>query len=155
MSKEVVLRDYRPADLETMFQLDEICFSEEFRFNRRSMRAFAEDSSALVYIAETTGGELAGFVIVHLERIASRLRGYVVTLDVAPGYRRIGIAARLMDEVERRAECAGASQMELHVFSKNDSAFQFYEQRGYQRVGARLGFYGPGLDGWVYRKVLR
>ena len=92
MSDEIFLRDYRAPDLEAMFQLDKACFSEEFRFDRRAMRVFAEEQDAVVRIAETEQGELVGFVIVHLEAFVTGGRGYVVTLDVAPDHRRTGMA---------------------------------------------------------------
>ncbi len=52
MSDEIVLRDYRPADLDAMFRLDKECFSAEFRFDRESIQVFAEEPGAVVRIAE-------------------------------------------------------------------------------------------------------
>jgi [ribosomal protein S18]-alanine N-acetyltransferase len=151
----VVLRDYRSSDLEAMFRLDEACFAAEFRFDRQSMRAFAETGNALVMVAEGAGSEVVGFVIVHLERVAARRRGYVVTLDVAEGSRHKGLAERLMREVEARARAAGARWMELHVFTGNEGAIRFYERLGYVRTGFRHRFYGAaGLNAFVYRREL-
>jgi ribosomal protein S18 acetylase RimI-like enzyme len=108
----------------------------------------------LTELAETDEGVPAGFVIVHLERLLSGLRGYVVTLDVAPKHRRGGLAGRLMQMVEDRVAALGVERMELHVFAENDAAIRFYESRGYARAGARRGFYGAGMDGYLYRKLL-
>lgn len=152
---EIVLREYRDADLEEIFVLDEICFEEEFRFDRNSMRAFAEARNAISLIAETGSGEIAGFVIVHVERTAGRRRGYVVTLDVAVEFRRKGLARFLMQAAEERALAAGVGWMELHVFIGNAGAVRFYERLGYQLYTVRRGFYGAeGLDAFVYRKEL-
>jgi ribosomal-protein-alanine N-acetyltransferase len=148
-----VLRDYRPSDLEAMFQLDEACFAVEFRFDRESMRAFAEARNALVVMAEEPGSELAGFVIAHIEPVAMGRRGYIVTLDVAESHRRQGLAERLLREVEMRAAAAGALWMELHVYTGNEAAIRFYERLGYERIGVRRRFYGAaGLDAFVYRR---
>jgi ribosomal-protein-alanine N-acetyltransferase len=154
MSSEIFLRDYRTTDLDAMFRLDEACFAEEFRFDRESMREFAEERGTITLIAEDVSGEFAGFVIAHVEQIATGRRGYVVTLDVAFGSRRAGVAGRLMEEAERRTALAGAARMELHVFAKNEGAIRFYEGREYRRMGERVDFYGRGLDAWVYRKDL-
>ncbi|SRR5258707_13901665 len=78
---EISLRNYRTTDLDAMFRLDEACFTEEFRFDRESMREFAEERNAVVHIAEKVCGEIVGFVIAHIERVASEWRAYVVTLD--------------------------------------------------------------------------
>src|SRR5580698_1603940 len=153
-SAGVVLRNYRPSDLEAIFRLDEVCFSAEFRFDREAMLAFAEARNAIAVVAEAGGGEVVGFVIVHLEGAATNQRGYVVTLDVAENYRRIGLAGRLMPEVEARAAAAGARWMELHVFTGNEGAIRFYERLGYVRVGVQRRFYGAaGLDAFAYRKL--
>jgi ribosomal-protein-alanine N-acetyltransferase len=80
--------------------------------------------------------------------------GYVVTLDVAPPWRRRGLARRLMAEAETRLRATGGTSMALHVSTANSAAMQFYESIGYGRVGMAKGFYGRGLDALVYRKRL-
>ena len=152
---EVELRRFRADDLEAIFRLDELCFSEQFRFDRESMRKFAEARGAITLIAENVSGELSGFAITHVEKMATGKRAYVVTLDVAFGDRRTGVAGQLMEETERLAALAGAVWIELHVFVENEGAVQFYEGRGYRRLGTSAGFYGRRLDAWVYRKDLK
>ena len=150
----IVLRDYRYADLEAIFRLDQICFAAEFRFDRESMQYFAEVRQAVALVADTGAGEVAGFVIVHVERASAARVGYVVTLDVAPELRRMGLAGALMDEASRRVVAVGGNRMELHVFVGNAEAIRFYESRGYVRVGVQRGFYGGQLDAFLYRKEL-
>src|SRR5438309_3131951 len=141
MCPEITLRKYRPGDVEAMIRLDEICFADAFRFDRESMRSFAEARNAVSLVGENGNGEIAGFVILHVERRAAGVCGYVVTLDVAPDHRREGLASRLMQEAERRAGEAGARWLELHVFTGNEGAIRFYERTGYVRVGVRRRFY--------------
>jgi ribosomal-protein-alanine N-acetyltransferase len=155
MSKVILLRDYRTTDLDAMIRLDNACFTEEFRFDQESMREFAEERNAIVYVAEGSDGEIAGFVIVHIELVAAGVRGYVVTLDVAGEYRLEGVASRLMLEAERQAGVIGALWMDLDVFTRNEGAIRFYERLGYERVGVKRRFYGrAGLDAFGYRKRL-
>ncbi len=157
MAELVRIRECVAADVEGMFRLDEICFDRRFRFDRGSMRAFAMARDAVSLIAEDAGGGLMGLVIVHVEWRLKQRYGYVVTLDVAPEFRQLGVAGQLMDEAERRVRLAGGTSMELHVFTGNAAAVGLYERRGYVRVGMKAGFYGQGVDGvgldaWVYRK---
>ncbi len=155
MADQITLRDYRTADLDTILQLDEVCFSAEFRFDRESMRAFAERNRSVCLIAEAGQKGIVGFVIVHLEPSAKGWRGYVVTLDVAAESRCRGVARRLMLEAETRVAAGGARRMELHVFTGNEEAIRFYERLGYDRKGERKRFYGKaGLDAFEYLKVL-
>jgi ribosomal-protein-alanine N-acetyltransferase len=144
---EVTLREYRPGDAEAMYALDVACFESVFRFSRRAMRHLAEARGAVTVLAEAEG-ELVGFCIAHVEANT----GYVVTLDVAPAWRRRGLAGWLMAEVETKVRAAGAESIALHVFTGNVGAVQFYERMGYDRVGMARGFYGRGLDALVYRK---
>jgi [ribosomal protein S18]-alanine N-acetyltransferase len=155
MVSEIELRAYRDGDLDAIYRLDQVCFSSEFRFNRESMRAFAEAKGAVTLINEASGGEIAGFVIVQIERRGGIALGYVVTLDVAEKCRRRGLARTLLLEAEKRAAVAGALWMELHVFAGNEGAIRFYEHSGYTRVGVSRRFYGgAGMDAFIYRKEL-
>ena len=143
----MTLRGYRAEDLEAMWALDVVCFEPVFRFSRRAMRRFAEARGAVTVLAEAEG-ELAGFAIVQMEEGV----GYVVTLDVAPAWRRQGLAKQLMTDVEARVSAAGGVGIELHVFVGNVGAVRFYEGMGYGRLGMVEGFYGRGLDALVYGK---
>jgi [ribosomal protein S18]-alanine N-acetyltransferase len=155
MSNEIFLRDYRTADIDAMFRLDEACFEERFRFDRESMREFAEKKNAIVRIAEKASGEMAGFVIVHLEHVVTGWRAYVVTLDVAAECRQKGLGGGLMREAEACALAAGVRWMQLHVFTGNAGAIRFYERLGYERIRVQRRFYGEaGLDAFVYGKEL-
>jgi [ribosomal protein S18]-alanine N-acetyltransferase len=155
MSSEIFLRDYRTTDLDAMFRLDEACFTEEFRFDRESMREFAEKRNAVVHVAEKVCGEIVGFVIVHIEHVASQWRAYVVTLDVSPEHRQMGLARRLMREAEACAVATGVRWIQLHVFRGNGAAIRFYERLGYERIRVSRGYYGSaGLDAIVYGKEL-
>jgi [ribosomal protein S18]-alanine N-acetyltransferase len=149
--EQIRLRDYRAGDLEALFALDVVCFAEPFRFSRRAMRGFAEARGAAAVIAEVGEGadaELVGFCVAQLEADV----GYVVTLDVAEGWRRRGLARRLMEETETRMRAAGAKGMGLHVSVENAGAIGFYERMGYARAGRVKRFYGRGGDAWAYRK---
>jgi ribosomal-protein-alanine N-acetyltransferase len=143
----LTLREYRPGDLQALYALDVVCFEPPFRFSRHAMRSFAEAAGAVTVLAEAQG-ELAGFCIAQLEKQIA----YVVTLDVAPGWQRRGLARRLMAELESKAHAAGATAMTLHVFTGNAGAIQFYESIGYGRLGRAEAFYGRGLDALIYRK---
>lgn len=149
------LREYSSRDLETIFALDEVCFEPAFRFSKRAMQQFAEARNALTVVAEdeATGG-IAGFCIAHMERAGKGLRAYVVTLDVAPQWRRHGLAGLMMQRIEQQAREADCDTMELHVSVDNEGAIAFYEAAGYERSHIVKSFYGLGRHAYVYRKAL-
>jgi [ribosomal protein S18]-alanine N-acetyltransferase len=154
---EPTQRDYRPVsdsdsnseDWRAMHTLDLVCFTPPFRFTARAMRRFAETPHAITLLAES-GGQLAAFAITHIERRTA----YIVTLDVAPVWRRQGLARRLMQESETRAHAAGAHDIALHVFPGNHAALQLYESLGYRRTGLAPNFYAPAHDALIYSKPL-
>lgn len=149
------LREYSSSDLEAIFALDEVCFEPPFRFSARAMKQFAEARNALTVIAEAeVTGEVAGFCIAHLERAGHGLRAYVVTLDVAPSYRRHGLAMQMMGRIQNQAGEAGCEAIELHVSVENTGAIAFYESEGYERSHLVKSFYGLGRHAYVYRKTL-
>ena len=148
-----ILRGYTAADLDAMFHLDAICFDDPFRFSKRAMRRFAEARKAQVLLAEL-GAELAGFSIVHAERNGGERVGYLLTLDIAPPFRRRGLARLLMERAERDAQESGCGAMLLHVFTENIGAIMLYEKLGYGRLQLDENFYGTGRHAWVYRKAL-
>lgn len=156
MNSTVSIRDYGIGDWIEMFRLDEQCFVEPFRFDLTTMRSFAENPRAVVRVAMQDDGAMIGFVIIHIEERPHGRIGYVVTLDVAQAWRRRGVAAMLVRDVEERAERAGAVAMELHVYTENASAIRFYEKMGYSRYGLHEHFYGRvGLSAFEYSKRLR
>jgi [ribosomal protein S18]-alanine N-acetyltransferase len=149
------LREYRESDLGTIFALDELCFEPPFRFSARAMKQFAEARNALIVVAEADEtGEIEGFCIAHVERARKGLTAYVVTLDVAPLYRRQGLAHEMMERIERQATEAECDAMALHVSVENDGAIAFYESEGYERSHLVKSFYGLGRHAYVYRKAL-
>ena len=150
--ERVALREYeRQSDLEAMVALDAQCFAPPFRFSREAMRRFVYAENAWAVLAEAES-ELAGFCIVHLEPAESVNVGYVVTIDVAKGFRRGRVGERMLKEGEAWVRRSGGAGMMLHVFVKNHGAVRFYERMGYQRVGEQRGFYGPGIHAAMYWK---
>jgi [ribosomal protein S18]-alanine N-acetyltransferase len=136
-----------------MHALDVVCFEKPFRFTRSAMRRFAEARNARVVIAEESDA-LVGFVILHIEEAEKGRVGYIITLDVVPELRRRGIAEALMSEAERRAQMDGCAALVLHVFTGNEVAIRFYADMGFVRLHQVEEFYGPGVDAWVYHKLL-
>lgn len=131
-----------------MYRLDRVCFEEAFRFSLRAMRRFAEGPRAISVVAMEPGGAMVGFAIGEVAGEAM----YVVTLDVAPAWRRAGLAGRMLRWLEERA--VGARWVALHVFAGNAPAVTFYERTGFALVGREEDFYGRGIPALVYRREL-
>ena len=104
-------------------------------------------------IVATQGTALLGFLIVQLQS-GQQTGAYLVTLDVHPNFRRLGLAGRLVAEAEATSATSGAFLMELHVWTENDAAIKFYERRGFARTDVLAGYYGHGSDALFLSKRL-
>jgi GNAT superfamily N-acetyltransferase len=88
---------------------------------------------SVFYIAMDEGAP-CGMIAGKFDEIAPR-RAWVLSMWVAPAHRRSGLAARLMDEVERWARSVAICELYLHVTSNNSTAQTFYEKCGFTRTG--------------------
>ena len=61
-------------------------------------------------------------------------RGMIYHLAVSPEHRKEGIASYLMSEVEQRLRLKGCIRCYLFVTPNNQTAMQFYENRGWSRM---------------------
>jgi len=136
------LRELLPADLEAAYGLDQICFEPGIAYSRSELRGFLARAGCVALVAED-GGTLAGFAIGHRRGA----KGHVVTIDIAPGFRRRGAGKLLLAEVLRRLEAGGARAIRLEVDARNAGAIRFYEQMGFRATRALKDYYDEGIDG--------
>ncbi len=149
---ELILRDFRPEDLEAVYRLDQSCFEEGIAYTRGQIRAFLAREGAIALVAEAEGGGLLAFAIGHV----AGARGHLVTIDIAASERGRGLGRRLLFELKSQMAAAGARDVRLEVDRRNIEAIRFYERMGFRAVRALPDYYGPGLDGLrMTRKLVR
>ena len=136
------LREFRPGDLEAAYGLDQVCFEPGIAYSRSELRGFLARAGSVALIAED-GATLAGFAIGHRRGP----KGHVVTIDIAPGFRRRGAGKLLLAELLRRLEDEGAGTIRLEVDARNAGAIRFYEQMGFRATRALKDYYDEGIDG--------
>jgi ribosomal protein S18 acetylase RimI-like enzyme len=71
-------------------------------------------------------------------------RGMIYHLAVDQAYRRTGIGARLMSEVEKRLRSKGCLRCYLLVTTDNQDAIAFYQRRGWEPMDS-VFVYGKDL----------
>ena len=96
--------------------------------------ASAWNSGQSVFYIAMDEGAPCGMIAGKFDEIAPR-RAWVLSMWVAPGHRRTGLGARLLDEVERWALNLAICELYLHVTSNNSTAQNFYEKCGFTRTG--------------------
>ena len=82
--------------------------------------------------------------------------GHVSAVTVAPSYRRMGLASKLMDELEGISERHhDAYFVDLFVRESNTNAIAMYERLGYVIYRTVLDYYSGEENAFDMRKPLR
>lgn len=143
----LLLRPVRRHELPALARLHAACFPED-----------AWDSVALATIFAMPG--TSGHVVCAEE---DAIRGVLVdqclgeeaeilTLGVALGARRQGVARALILDLFARARHAGIKHVMLEVAADNPAGLALYHSLGFAYRGRRQGYYrrlhGPSVDAW-------
>ncbi len=83
-----------------------------------------------LFLVAETGGRVIGSILGGFDG----RRGIMYHLAVEQGFRNLGIASRLVEELERRLKSKGCLRYYLLVTKDNQNAIEFYEKRGWQRM---------------------
>jgi ribosomal-protein-alanine N-acetyltransferase len=162
-AKTFRLRTYEPADFETLYEIDQLCYEPEIAYSRRELRAYLQYPGAQCVVALTRTARpvrqprpkskpaIIGFCVIAAELDY----GYIVTIDVLEPWRRKGVGHALLVGAEKRAAARGACQIELDTATENSAAIAFWEKHGYRKLAVRRRYYPNGRDAYAMRKTLR
>lgn len=106
--------------------------------------------SQIYFCARERNGALAGYaaVMIVLDE------GELLRIGVAPGFRRQGVAAMLMERIFRTAKERKLAFMLLEVRKGNAPAIRLYEKYGFSPEGIRKNYYqNPAEDALIMRKI--
>lgn len=144
------IRNYRPSDLQTLYQIDHACFPPGIAYPKHELIHFLSMRGARAWVAESAD-ETVGFLIACRE---AQDAVHIVTIDVVDSARRQGVGRALMDDAEIWAKAQEAKVIYLETAEDNLVAHRFYEARGYVRVEKVEGYYSNGQAAWVMAKDL-
>lgn len=112
--------------------------------SKKEFKEAVNDKNWLILIAEK-GGKTVGHCKTLIRDIGDEYWTqmkllYIYEMYVDPAFRRMGVAAGLLDEIKKIGKEIGATQIELDVWSFNESAINLYEKSGFipQRVKMEL-----------------
>ena len=94
-------------------------------YSLRQFRWLLRSGKTLCLIAEDDDA-LAGFAIAQHTSIGKSPGGHIITIDVAPDFRRRGVGRMLMVQIEDRLRTLGAGWLRLEVAENNSAASEFY-----------------------------
>ncbi|MFZ1973964.1 MAG: N-acetyltransferase [Candidatus Acidiferrales bacterium] len=145
----ITLRNNTPEDFDALHEIDQLCYEDEVAYSKRELRAYLRFRGSECVVAEADGA-IAGFCI----SARQGERGYIVTIDVLPQFRRLHVGTALLEEIERRLAANGVREVALETATDNDSAVAFWKKHGYRSRGVREGYYPNGRDAFSMVKSL-
>ena len=86
---EFLIRDYRAADFDTLWEIDQVCFPPGIAYTQMDLTGFVTRRKAITRVAEFAAGRdvasgIAGFAVAQPIRNIGR----ILTLDILPEARR-------------------------------------------------------------------
>ncbi|KAL5487592.1 ARD1_3 [Sanghuangporus weigelae] len=115
---------------------------------------------SLSYVAEDDDGRIVGYILAKMEddlQDGEDPHGHVTSISVLRGYRRLGIAKKLMlQSQDAMATIYKASYVSLHVRKSNRAAIGLYRDTlSFEEMGVEKGYYADGEDAYSMRLRLK
>ncbi len=126
--------------LDELLKIEEDCFDQE-AFTKQQIAYLLSDFNTIALIAKSTN-DIAGFVIAQIEVEENTEYGHIVTINVAPSFRRKGVATKLLQEIESFLKQRSITQIRLEVREDNNPALKLYNKLDYKIQGKLDRYYG-------------
>ncbi|KAH8118776.1 acyl-CoA N-acyltransferase, partial [Phellopilus nigrolimitatus] len=115
---------------------------------------------SLSYVAEDHKGRIVGYILAKMEedlQPGEEPHGHVTSISVVRGYRRLGLAKKLMiQSQEAMATTYKAAYVSLHVRKSNRAAIGLYRDTlGFTEEGIEKKYYADGEDAYAMRLSLK
>jgi ribosomal-protein-alanine N-acetyltransferase len=159
------IRDFRLDDFETLWHLDQECFSPGIAYSRPELKFYIRRRGSFTLVAEKAGKvaepvpekpasatieqKIAGFIVTQTGRT-----GHIITIDVIAAARRSGVGSQLLQAAEDRLQTAGSKAVSLETAVDNLSALAFYKRHGYSVTETVPRYYSNGVDALRMKKDL-
>jgi ribosomal-protein-alanine N-acetyltransferase len=145
----VGIRQYDSRDFAALHKLDQACFPPGISYSRFSLQYFLGLPAADCLVAED-GKTIAGFILAE----ANPPLAHIITLDIAPAYRRVGLGTRLLQEMEKHFRFKEVRAVLLETAVDNESGIAFWQHHGYRTEAVLKRYYLRRLDAYEMRKKL-
>ena len=147
MGAEILVDRATPIDAGLMAGLHASCFANAW--DEAAMAQFIAGPDTLCLIASVAGNSVpasAGFLIARKAADEAEL----LTLGVAPAYRRQGLARALLAVLVQELRRTGGKRLFLEVEDGNDAALGLYRSFGAEVAGRRPCYYEHGADAAIF-----
>ncbi len=141
-----MIRRMEPEDLEQVADLERQCFTESWSY--KLLEAGLHSDYDVYYVFQQEE-RILGYC--NLRILAGE--GEVQRIAVLPGYRRLGVARKMMEAMVTCARASLVSAISLEVRQGNLPARNLYESFGFRAEAVRKGYYrNPSEDALIMWK---
>jgi ribosomal-protein-alanine N-acetyltransferase len=145
----ITVRPYEAQDFAKLHKLDQSCFPPGIAYSKWSLQYFLGLPAADCLVAEENS-QIAGFILAE----ANPPLAHIITLDVAPGQRRKGLGATLLNEMEKHFRYHEVRSVLLETAVDNESGIAFWQHHGYRTEAVLKRYYLGRVDAYEMRKRL-
>lgn len=152
---QFTLRDFRPEDFTTLWEIDQRCFAPGIAYSQRELSSYIRRRNSFTIVAEEAEnpdrkGMIAGFIVAE----GNAKAGHIISIDVLPASRRSGLGSKLLLTAEERLRSLQCRTTVLETAVDNTIALAFYKRQGYSVLKVYPRYYSNGVDAFVLGKNL-
>jgi ribosomal-protein-alanine acetyltransferase len=149
---DIEIADVTIRLLDKLYEIEKQCFEQE-AFTKQQLTYLIADYNTIGLTAQVNA-EIVGFAMARVTIRRNIMFGHILTIDVAPAYRRKGIAQKLLQEIETILRERGIRECRLEVRENNTAALNLYQKLGYTKIGKLEKYYG-NAHGLYLKKSLQ
>jgi ribosomal protein S18 acetylase RimI-like enzyme len=129
LAEDIVVRNFRPEDYEMLVRMWEesgLPYKPAGRDKKENITREIRRRDAVFLVVEKNGQLIGSAFGTHDGR-----KGWINRVAVLPAFRRCGIAAFLVRELEKRISSMGIGIIACLIEEWNDESIKFFEKIGY------------------------
>jgi ribosomal-protein-alanine acetyltransferase len=149
---KISIQDASLKHLDRLCEIEQKCFKSE-AFTRQQIANLLAHPNSVSLIAKDNHN-IIGFIIGVIFHEREKLAGHILTIDVYPSHRRMGIGSTLLKQIEKIFAGKGVKTCYLEAREDNVAALNLYRKLGYKKVGNLKNYY-KDAHGILFEKVLQ
>lgn len=149
ISKAITIVPMQKKQIAQIAEIERLCFSLPWSENALEEELTNENAHFLTAVIKQ---KVLGYI--GIIEICGECD--ITNVAVHPGFRRLGIADKLLKKAENEAKVRNSNSITLEVRVSNEPAIGLYTSNGYKSQGIRKGFYDkPKEDALIMTKFFK
>lgn len=149
---KILIQDASLRHLDRLYEIEQKCFESE-AFTKHQIAHLLTHPNSVSLIAKDDHN-IIGFIIGAVFPEREKFIGHILTIDVYPSHRRMGIGSMLLQQIEKIFIGKGVKTCYLEAREDNVAALNLYRKLGYKKVGNLKNYY-KNAHGILFKKVLK